>query len=326
MASWITNIQPSAGSGNATVTVSMQNNSGAQRTATIRVKGQDVPDKTFTLTQQAVSLYPIQLYARTSSVQPYEGAADPDAAMNNTYTVNAYATQPENNIGIGTIFYTSSTAIAPMDGGGTWYRVGSSDIAVMIDAGGYYVQSVDTSQFISLPSNVSFSASGESKQVNVTSNTSWIVSSKPSWVTISNGSGSGNGSFTATATQNTGNSRSGSITVRSSDGLRTVTMTASQAAAAASAGVFPSDIQAVAQGGSYYVEVRASGGQNWTVNLPPFLPLGFTVTPMSGTGTNMNVRIDVPQNLFSNPVIHTFDVNIGGTNYLVTINQAGQPF
>lgn len=326
MASWITNIQPSAGSGNATVTITMQSNSGASRNATIRVKGGGVPDSTFTLTQQAVQLHAVQLLARTSAIQPYQGASTPDEAMNNLYTFTMYATQPATQIGIGTRFYTSSGAQLPMQADGNWYKVGSSDIAVMIDAGGYYLQSVDTSQFITLPSSETFTASGGAKSISVTSNTDWVVSNSPTWITISGGSGSGNGSFTATATQNTGNSRSGSISVRSADGMRVTTMSVSQAAAAASAGVFPSNIQAGAQGGAYYVEVRASGGQNWTVNLPISLPFGFTVTPMSGSGTNMNVRIDVPQNFFNNPLLHSFDVIIGGVSYLVVVNQAGQPF
>lgn len=72
-----------------------------------------------------------------------------------------------------------------------------------------------------------FSDTGGSDTVEVTSNTSWNVSSKPSWITVSGASFSGNDPVvTLTASTNTtGVSRTGTVTFGTTSGSPTATDT-----------------------------------------------------------------------------------------------------
>ena len=84
---------------------------------------------------------------------------------------------------------------------------------------------------LSVPSSLSrYTASGGGKSFAVTSNTTWSVVSKPSWITVSGASNSGNdGSVTATASANTStSSRSGTIRFRTGDGSITDDISVSQ--------------------------------------------------------------------------------------------------
>lgn len=76
-------------------------------------------------------------------------------------------------------------------------------------------------------SSLSFSASGESKQVDITSNASWTISTDADWVTLSVVSGSNNGLFTITTAANTSQSeRTGTISIGATGvGIRTVAIT-----------------------------------------------------------------------------------------------------
>lgn len=124
MANWITNIQPSAGSGNATVTVSLQNNSGAQRAATVRVKGQGVPDKTFTLTQNAVTLTGIQILGRGSVVGEVQGAESAWDAISNTSSYSVFTTSTQ--LGPGVRMFLDAGALQPANGNLEWFRLGDN--------------------------------------------------------------------------------------------------------------------------------------------------------------------------------------------------------
>jgi hypothetical protein len=67
-------------------------------------------------------------------------------------------------------------------------------------------------------SNLGFEADGEQKSFNITSITTWtVVSSEPSWLTVSPGNGSNNGTVDVTAQANSGAARSATITVSGID-------------------------------------------------------------------------------------------------------------
>ena len=86
------------------------------------------------------------------------------------------------------------------------------------------------------PSSLSYTAAGESKNVTVTSNTSWTVTSSASWLTISPASGSNNGTITAVASANTSSSqRTATITV-SASGVSSQTVSVTQAGTSGGSG------------------------------------------------------------------------------------------
>ncbi len=76
------------------------------------------------------------------------------------------------------------------------------------------------------PNTLSFDASGGSKSVSVTSNTSWTVTSSETWCTVSSSSGSGNGTVSISVTANTStSSRTAKLTFTSGDIRREVSVT-----------------------------------------------------------------------------------------------------
>ena len=81
------------------------------------------------------------------------------------------------------------------------------------------------------PTSLSYTANGESKTINVTSNTSWTATSSASWLTVSPASGSNNGTITAVAATNTSTQqRTATITV-SGTGVSSQTISVTQAGA-----------------------------------------------------------------------------------------------
>lgn len=78
--------------------------------------------------------------------------------------------------------------------------------------------------------SISFNEKGESKQITISSNTSWSITQKPDWCSLSTTSGNGNGTITVTATENPEfNSRSGIIIIKGNE-VKDVTISVSQEA------------------------------------------------------------------------------------------------
>ncbi len=92
--------------------------------------------------------------------------------------------------------------------------VSVSPNASVDDRTGYVVLSIGGNQRIQIPlrqrgiyveteqTELSFAAAGGSSSLSVLSNTSWTISSVPSWITVSPGSGAGNGQVKVTAAEN----------------------------------------------------------------------------------------------------------------------------
>lgn len=77
--------------------------------------------------------------------------------------------------------------------------------------------------------SLSFGASQGSKDVSITSNDSWTISTSSSWLSLSKTSGSGNSTFTVYATENSGSDRSGVITINGTNSGKSVTISVTQA-------------------------------------------------------------------------------------------------
>ena len=167
-----------------------------------------------------------------------------------------------------------------------------------LDGGGTTTYTLSISQ-----TAISTSAAGETKNVNVTSNDSWTVSSNQSWCSISPTSGSNNGTIKVTTSKNTSsNSRSATITIKGTNsGSKTIAV--SQDAYTLS--VSPSSLQMKSDGESKTVSV--SSNDSWTVTSNQSW---CTASPSSGSN-NGTITIKAASNSSSS---RTATLTIKGKN------------
>jgi len=114
-------------------------------------------------------------------------------------------------------------------------------------------------------SSLSFTYSGERKDIYITTNDSWTVSKDASWLSISSSSGANNGTISVTAEANTSFSqRTATITVRSTvQGVREKTINITQGA------IFTEDQMVYVQGGTFTMGCTSEqGGDCYSDQLP----------------------------------------------------------
>ncbi len=166
------------------------------------------------------------------------------------------------------------------------------------------------------PSSLSYTAAGESKTVNVTSNTSWTATSSASWLTVSPASGSNNGAITAVAAANTSTSqRTATITISGSGITRTVNVT--QAGASYNLTVSPSSLSYTAAGESKTVNVTSN--TSWTATSSASW---LTVSPASGSN-NGAITAVAAANTSTSQRTATITVSGSGITRTVNVTQAG---
>ncbi len=128
------------------------------------------------------------------------------------------------------------------------------------------VYAVPSCTFSLSPSSASFSASGGSGSVVVTTQAgcNWGTSTAPSWITVNSGSGIGSGTMSYTVTPNTGTTQIASLTVAGNvftiteAGLATYTITAS----AGTGGTISPSSATVTSGGSRTFTITPNTGYN----------------------------------------------------------------
>jgi len=125
----------------------------------------------------------------------------------------------------------------------------------------YYSEGNQSSFLTLAPSSLSYGSSISSKTITVSSNTQWSVTSKPSWISISNGTGTNNGTFIATSQVNPGGARSGDIVVNSGGIPKSISVSQD---ASATLIVNRSNV-AFDSGGLPRVRVDVTCNTNWTV-------------------------------------------------------------
>lgn len=139
---------------------------------------------------------------------------------------------------------------------------------------------VDHVQFLSTipqqltisPTTSTVTSSAGSLIVNVTSNTSWVVTESLSWASVNVSSGSNNGNVTVSYVSNSGSQRSGNITIRSADSsiIRTLALTQSAAVTTYSHFLGTSNLDGedscIAPTSTYYTDSNFFGGSTkiWT--------------------------------------------------------------
>lgn len=227
---WLT-LTPNSGSENSTVTLSAHKNPNtSSRTATVSVTGTGVTTQPVTVTQEGA---PVDLHVSSSTLQVgyQEGSTVTLNVTSNTEWTIAF---PEDWLTVSRSSGTGDASILITAKENTNITTRLSTIT--ITGKGIPSKTVTVTQegappfletsVTSLPLS---SAEGASGTFDITSNTSWTVSSSETWLTMTNAGGTANGKVTVTAQKNpTINTRNATVTIKAS-GLTDMTITISQA-------------------------------------------------------------------------------------------------
>ena len=298
--SWITITSGSSGSGNGTVTYSVSANSGSsQRTGTITIAGQAHTVVQSGTTSCTYTISPANLSFSSSAGN---GTVTVTAAGGCNWTATANdawitVTSGSTGSGNGTVTYSVAANTASAQ------RVGTITIAGQIHT---VIQSgVTACSYTISPTSLSYSASGGSGAVNVTtaSGCTWTATSNNSWITITSGSsGSGNGTVNYTVAANTGTTQlTGTITVAGQ------THTVTQSGLNCSYVISTTALSFTSSAGTGTINVTTATGCTWTATSNDSWLTITSGSSGSGNGT----------------VNYTVAANTGTTQRLGSISIAG---
>ncbi len=111
------------------------------------------------------------------------------------------------------------------------------------------------------PTELSFSATAETKSISVTANADWTASCAESWVTLGATSGSGDTSLNISVGDNSSTAqRSATVTFKTKDGKATANLTLTQTAADVVFSIDRSEVSVAAEGGEFTVKVTSNIG------------------------------------------------------------------
>jgi hypothetical protein len=222
---WMSITAGASGSGNGTVTYSVQGNTGALRTGNLTVAGRTV---TVTQAEAAVCTYAFSPTSASAGVGGGSGSTTVTAPAGCAWNANSTASWltvggGSATSGSGALNWIASANTGPARS--ATISVGGSTFTVSQPSGCTYAVS---------PTSYSATATGGSASVSVTAGAgcTWTATSNATWLSIATGaSGSGNGTVTYSIASNSGASRSGTL------GVAGAAVTVAQAAASPSASV-----------------------------------------------------------------------------------------
>ena len=303
-ADWIHISSGASGSGNGTVQLAIDANTGGDRSGTVTVAGQ-----TFTVVQGGGCTF--SLAPPNQNVPP--GGGTGSFSVNTaggcawTATVNPNApwigiTSAPGGNGPGTVQFSAAANTGPARSG--TITAGGQTFTVTQDGGCSATVAPDT---INAP------ASAGSQNVNITTpaECSWEAVSQAPWIGITVGArGSGNGTSQLDIQANTGPARTGTALVAG----RTVTVNQASGCAIT---ISPQSQPFPVAGGSGTVTVDASGGCDWTAvsNNPDWIRI---TEGERGSGGG-SVRFTVDANATGAPRTGTITIS----NQTFTVDQAG---
>ena len=240
-AAWLT-VSPTAGSANASVTLSAQaNTASASRSATVTfttTSGTPQVTRTVSVTQPGAASGSNTLTLGMSSwtaASWYSESTSVTVASNTTWSASTTASwllfSPSTGSGNGSVMIAVQANLATTARTVTIeFRTtsGSPQVTQTLTVTQPGTATVSPSLSLSLSSWSVPSASTGSTSVSVTSNTTWSASSDAAWLTVSPASGFNNGSATLSAQANTASaSRSATVTFTTTSGSPQVTRTVS---------------------------------------------------------------------------------------------------
>jgi hypothetical protein len=168
------------------------------------------------------------------------------------------------------------------------------------------------------PTSLSFTESGGSENISITSNTNWTVSSNQTWCTVSPTSGSNNGTVTIKVDENKNTTeRSAIITVKYGD--KSITIPVTQTGTDVQLTVSPTSLSFTENGGSENISITSntswivSSNQSWC-----------TVSPTSGSNNGtVTIRVDENKNTTTRSAIIT--IKYGDKSITISVSQKAAP-
>ncbi len=227
---WLTHY-PNNGSGDGTITLSAQKNPNtSSRTATISISGEAVATQTVIITQDGA---PAVLNVSPTSL-PIDYIGGETNSINIISNTDWVASCSENWLTVSSGSGTGDASILITAKENT--TITARQCTITITGAGVPPTTVTITQESASPfletsvtSLPLISEEGASGTFDITSNTSWTVSSSEPWLTAANTSGSANGTVTVTAQKNpTINTRNATVTINAT-GLADKTIIISQA-------------------------------------------------------------------------------------------------
>jgi hypothetical protein len=245
--SWITVTAGSSGTGNGTVSYSVNSNMGAARSGTITTAGQ-----TFTINQASGCAYSLSATSTNMVADGGNGSFNITCGTGCTWTANANdawitITGGNSGNGNGTVAYS----IAANTGAA---RTGTITIAGQA----YTISQASGCAYSISPPRSSIAEGGGTGIIVIIAGAgcTWTAASNDSWITVTS-AGSGNGTASYTAVSNAGVQRSGTITIAGR------TFTVSQRSGCFYS-ISPTNADIVSTGGTGSIGVTASAGCPWT--------------------------------------------------------------
>ncbi|HEX8287026.1 MAG TPA: BACON domain-containing carbohydrate-binding protein, partial [Pyrinomonadaceae bacterium] len=296
-ASWITVVNGATGTGNGTVTLSVQPNTSVARTGTVTIAGQ-----TFTVNQLSGCTYILSPPNTNVPASGANGSFNVTSGNGCSWTATSNVswisvTSNSNGSGNGTVSFSvrANTGIA---------RVGTITVGDQL----FTVSQANGCNFVVTTTPLTFGDTGGGGTINVTSGVGciWSASSNAPWITVfSTGELSGNGTINFSVAANGGATRTGTITIAGQ--TLTVTQTAGCVFTLESDGVSFS-----AAGGTGSLSVTTSAGCAWSAAAT--VPWITITSGASGTG-NGTVSFTVQPNA---GLQRTGTINVNGQTFTVT--------
>ena len=222
----ITSLSPGSGSGSGTISFSVAaNDTTVTCSATIRVVGRSSGTIRAVSISQAAGTISYSLTVSPSSFSLSSGRSTNTITVssNDSWSVSEHS-DPNNMLSLSSTSGTGNMDISFVVNGNSTTSSRSATIRVTGNNSGITryisINQAAASPTLSVsPTSFSVGALSSTKMINVSSNTSWVVSESESWIDlVYTTQGTGNGSFgISTSTLNSG-SRNGVVSVVSTDG------------------------------------------------------------------------------------------------------------
>lgn len=292
--SWVT-LSSDVASGKLNISVSA-NPQSTYRSSTIYISYGSSKSISIRITQSPAnitsSVYTLQ-YENVAS--KYDVTIDSEADWTSTVS-DSWITVTPNSGKAGkttvSIEVTPNTSISSRNGY-VAIKTGTAErLQIAISQKGIYIESDESLTFTSIE---------ESKKLSIQSNTSWTVTSKPNWLTLSKETGEGNGEITVTTSENPNTtSRSGEIVLGQTGLSIQCKVKVTQLGKFLSTDVSLLEFSDKASQMNFNLVSDAAWTSTQTVNW-------FTTTPSSGSG-NATITVTVEEN-------NTTEERAGTINY-----------
>ncbi len=312
-------VSPATGSNNGTITfIATANTTSSDRTATVTLSGEGASAKTIAVTQSAASATTMLTVSQNivSIAKDANSTASVTVTSNTTWSVSSDQTwlsvSPAMGSNNGTITFTAQANITTR----------TRTATVTVSGQGVSPQIITVTQAAAVIFTVSQTAvviewkANSTSSVAVASNTTWMVSSDQSWLSVSPAEGANNGKITLTATENsTYSSRTAIVTVVG-EGARSQTIIVTQEAAILTVSFRTVSLKKDANS---YAVVNVTSNTTWNIGSDQ---TWLTITPTSGADNGM-ITLTATANTTSES--RTATVTVSGVNVIsqtITVTQA----